>query len=468
MYTITENTLRTGQGFVPSASLRSFAGGFDNWRAEHKKDPLHFVVTEKQPGLQLTVSPKSDLPNPEMYMARKGRYVAATLVKTRHTTPAAIDAVARLLGVDARCISYGGLKDRTAVTSQMIVIEGVSLDHVRRSCFPSEQTLREHGFFLKDARPTDKKLSKGHLEGNRFEILLTVDGKSAAELSEYLQPRVNYLMAEQGNAPKVPNFFGRQRLGRRQNLMGVGREFILNGVNAGVKRFICEAVKENDHPKATEIRMELAKIWEEAEVRAANRGETVAEQFMCFLDMKAVLEAPIGYHKKPVWKMANMYIEHRLVNRILATKSMEQAVTDLRNDLSLSIGAYQGFWFNQVLGAVIDGKVPLSALDRGHNGEPVIPLYFTGDDQSVAFYKQVCPEAIPDKVDPFIKRLFLTNPPGRPGPRRSAFISVKNLEYRVHDGAVSFKFSLPSGSYATNFLAYLFELDQDDLEESNR
>ncbi len=468
---IQDITKTSGQGFVPTASVRNFAGNFEVWPAQHKADPDDFVVQERQPGLQCTVSTASDFASPEALNAGKGHLVAVTLVKYRLTTPAAIEGLAKLLGVTHKDIYAAGLKDRTARSAQMVVIEGVSLEHVRRHCFPDETILREHGFFIKDARLTGKKLGKGHLEGNNFQIKLIIKGKSREELLDYMEPRLEFLMRDHKGkrVPRVPNFFGRQRLGRRQNLLGVGCDLITNGLQAGVKRFICEVVKDNDHPKANELRRQLANLWNEAERIAEEKGQTVAEQFYCFLDMKKLLEAN-GYRGRPAYKMANMFIEYKLVNKILSTKDMEKAVRDLKDDLSLSVGAFQGYWFNQLLGDVNDegAKISVSQLEVDRDGEPVIPLYFPGDERSVAFYRQWCPQAVPDQLDRKVKEIFLSNFNGRPGPRRPAFIFVNDLSYEVHDEVVTFQFSLRSGAYATTFLSYLFQLDTDALEVEDK
>src|ERR1700679_267199 len=103
-------------------------------------------------------------------------------------------------------------------------------------------------------------------------------------------------------------------------------------------------------------------------------------------------------------------------------KSFEEMIKRnraVKDDVSLWVGAYQGYWYNQVLGRVLDGEIPTSALEvceRG--GELLIPLYFPGDAKSVAFYEQVCPEAIPHNIDRVVRKLFLTQFRDRRGPRR--------------------------------------------------
>jgi TruD family tRNA pseudouridine synthase len=458
--------MTTGQGFVPTAAIRKFAGGFDVWSASHKKEPDDFIVQELQPGLRCTVSMESDFSSADALDIGKGKFVAVTLVKFRLTTSAAIEGLAKLLGVPRRNISAAGLKDRTARTAQMVVIEGVALEHVRSHCLASEATLKQCGFFIKDARLTPRKLGKGHLEGNHFQIKLIVAGKSRQELADYIEPRLEYLMRDhQGKrVPRILNPFDRQRLGRRQNLLGVGDEYIKRGLKAGVKRFICEVIECNDHPQANQLRLKLALLWDEAELSASDKGEEVEEQFYSFLDMQRLLEQRV--YGRPLYKVANMFIEYNLISRILATKSIERSVREMKNDISLSIGAYQGYWFNQVLANVNDtgAKISVSNLALDKNGEPVIPLYFAGDQKSVEFYQHWCPQAIPAHLDAKCQEIFLTNLTGLVGPRRPAFVFVNDLSYEVHDQAVTFCFSLRPGSYATIFLQHLFQLDTDSLE----
>ena len=468
MTSIHKDALERGLGFIPIPSMRRYAGDFTLAPAQHKATPEDFIVEEKQPGYQCTVSTESDFPDPDELDRRKGRFVAFTLVTYRMTTSAGCKAVARLLNVDPSLITVAGNKDRTARTAQAAVVEIGDVDLVRRNSFPSEDVLKEQGFFIKDVRRTDSPLGKGRLEGNRFTIKLLVPGMNQQALTEYLEPRLKHILAVHGDGkrPYIPNFFWRQRLGRRQNLLGVGHTLVTEGLEAGVKRFMCEVVEQNDHPLATKLRRQLLPIWQDAERVSAGRNTAVEEQHYAFLDIKRALEKQT-YHGKPSYQPANMFIEHTLATEMAKMRSFEEMVKRnraVRDDMSLWGGAYQGYWFNQVLGGVLDGDIPTSALEVGErDGELLIPLYFPGDEKSVAFYQRVCPEAIPHHIDPVVRKLFLTNFRDRRGPRRPAFITVNDLQYSVHDESVTFKFLLRSGAYATNFLSLLFDLDAEAL-----
>lgn len=237
-------------------------------------------------------------------------------------------------------------------------------------------------------------------------------------------------------------------------------ECVTKGIWAGCKAFLCDVVEENDHPTDTALRRKLRAILEKAEAQANERGETVAEQFYFWMDMKELLEK-VGYDNRPAYRAANMFIEYKLIKEVMKTKCLDKAVRALKDDLSLSIGAWQAYWFNQVLADVNDddSKISIESLGVDQYGEPVIPLYFPGDDRSVAFYKQWCPQAVPPALDRETKEIFLTNKDRRPGPRRPAYIFVNELSYEVHDELVVFSFYLRSGAFATTFLSYLFNLD---------
>lgn len=463
--TIPETTLRRGKGFVPTASMRAYAG-FPVWPAEHKMTPADFTVRERQPGLQCSEAPESDFESREALDNSAGRFVAVTLVKQRKTTPDAVGGVAKLLKIPNGDISAAGLKDRTAITSQMIVIRTNNLEHVRAHCFPKQENLRRYGFFIKDARRYDKMLGKGHLNGNQFQINLRLAGRSKADLEAYLEPRVAYLTRHhQGkHVLRVPNFFGSQRCGQRQNNIYIGWEFITKGLEAGCKAFVCDVVEENDHPRATDLRRKLRAIWEQAENKAAEKGEPLGRQLYCWMDMKELLDK--ANDGRPAYLAANMFIERKLIKALMVHLDFEKAVKSLRDDLSLSIGAWQAYWFNQVLADVNDEskEISISNLEVDRLGEPVIPLFFSGDKQSVAFYERWCPQAIPPAIDEKVKEIFLSNADGRRGPRRPAYIFVNELNYQVQDEAVTFSFYLRSGAFATTFLSYLFNLDGDKDE----
>lgn len=470
---ISSKTARTGVGFVPFEPMRKHAGGFDVTLARHKSEPWHFRVEENHRYGQLTASTKSDFDPAELENSR-GKFIAGTLVKSMLTSSAAARKLAARLGISSQDITLAGNKDRTAVTAQMFVISNpnVKFEDVLRLSEPDERNLREEGFFIKDIRRATKPLRKGYLEGNRFTLKTLHPGMSQADLVAYLDPRLNHLrngLCGDTTSVIMSNFFGYQRLGRRQNLLGVGFDFILRGVEAAAKRFCCEVVEENDHPLATQLRKKLAQLWQQAEEAAVRKGEPVAKQHHDFIEMLRVLEEPEpnprGRFRRPSYEPANMFIEHKLIKKIAKMQNFEEAFLEMRDDVSLWVGAVQGYWFNQALGKLIEGELPQEALERNpRTGENCFPLFFAGDNTSVEWYRRWMPEAIPEYVDPFVFRHFLSNADGSPGPRRPVYVPVGDLTMEPHNESILMRFVLRRGSYATVFLGLLFNLDGKDFE----
>jgi tRNA pseudouridine13 synthase len=111
--------------------------------------------------------------------------------------------VARALARIARCkpmdVGFAGLKDRRAVAIQWFTVpkSGQLLDHWA--------SVREADFEVLEAHAHARKLPRGALAGNRFEIRVREVGATDAELAERIR---------QIERDGVPNYFGPQRFGR--------------------------------------------------------------------------------------------------------------------------------------------------------------------------------------------------------------------------------------------------------------
>lgn len=444
-----ENVKSRGDHFIPT-SVGVYMGERNRIHAAVKRDPRDFIVEEQTTDHhRCSTAPTSDLKD-LFDNGGSGDIVAVTLVKKRLVTPAAIDLLRRMLPSGAR-ITYAGLKDRWAVTSQRITISGVSYDDVVRACMPSNDQLNSEGWYIKDPIRVARMLDIGHLVGNNFNIRVSVKGYSAQQLSRYMELSIAEL--ERGDH-QFPNAFGRQRLGKRQNLFGVGYDFIHYGAEAGIERFITEtSPAENNN--ATDLRRRLAVEWDEAKRSAKATGTCVAQQTEQLERMRRILTERT--HGRPAFESLNMTIEHRIIEQLIRHGDYAKVMRSIYKDFSLWVGAYQGFWFNQVLAGVIEGRVSLEE----QQGEKRIPLIID-EPRAVKFYRRWCPEAIPTQIDPTVGKLFLT-PRNRHqrGPRRPVFVPVRDLSYTCEDEAVVMSFQLRSGAYATTFLSTLFELEGD-------
>lgn len=136
----------------------------------------------------------------------EGEHVFAEIRKDGLTTFDVVGQLAKSLGVPRVDIGYAGMKDARAVTRQTFSIRGVKEDAVMGLRIPGMQVL--------SAERHNNKIRLGHLRANRFEIKIRdVDPTSVTKVAPVLK-----VLEARG----VPNFFGVQRFGRRDNndLMG--------------------------------------------------------------------------------------------------------------------------------------------------------------------------------------------------------------------------------------------------------
>lgn len=411
-------------------------------RAQIKAKPTDFQVEEEQAKLNLlcTVSTASDLP-PHTDFPKTGRSWSVTVVKLQMTTFHVRADLANRLGIDPKQITYGGLKDRWGKTAQRFHIEGVSYSELMANCRPHELVDGRADYFIKDPLPGGKKMRKGDLSGNKFTLRVLLPGMSAAQIEGYLAPMLAHLHA---NDYGFPNAYGHQRLGLRQNTLSVGKTLIEQGPGPAIKLFLTDT-SPNEGPLATQVRGELLELWNEAERQAAEKGESIEQQYMEFDSMRSRLE--------PLRKKCNMTIECDIVEKILTVgyrDGFRAVMAQMKDEFSLWVGAYQSFYFNQMLSRVISGQF----TPKGRS----IPLYID-DPVANRFYRRFLPEAIPSRIDRDVRELFLSARGDGGGPWRQLFIPVKDLKGRYEDEQWFVTFSLRSGSYATTFLGTILDLE---------
>ncbi|MBP8127035.1 MAG: tRNA pseudouridine(13) synthase TruD [Aeromonadaceae bacterium] len=130
-----------------------------------------------------------------------GEHILVYVRKRSENTAWVAGLLAKAAGVQRSAVTWGGLKDRHAVTEQWFGIHVPGKDEPDLSSVESE-TIQ----ILKRSRHS-RKLRTGTLKGNNFRILLR-DLAQSPELDARLAA-----IGEQG----VPNYFGDQRFGRSGN-----------------------------------------------------------------------------------------------------------------------------------------------------------------------------------------------------------------------------------------------------------
>ncbi len=412
-----------------------------------KDRPESFRVQEESfERRKLTVSAGSDGP----VLGGVGENVIVTLVKRDMSTFTAIGELAEELNVPIGNISIAGLKDTCAVTAQRVVIKGVPLAVVARHCRFVPLNGRA-GWFIKDPAPYDRELVPGMLAGNDFAIRVLLPGLKKNQIDTYVDPLLKRL-AEGGM--QMPNLYDRQRLGRRQDGLNVAHLFVTRGVEPAIKRFLLKR-SPLESEGAGLIRTRLTEVWEDAKARALQTGSGIASQSQSFARMAEILtERDCDGRNHVDYGMA---IEFQLVKKVLEKGNFEEAVSELKSLCSLWAATYQSYWFNQVIGHALTGRL---RLKNNNAFGPLVPM-FADDPVARSFYEDNCLEAIPESIDTFVSRMFLTPATAGNCSWRPAFTTVNNLKHNAEDGVWNVKFGLRTGSYATTFLSLLFSIRAD-------
>jgi tRNA pseudouridine13 synthase len=131
--------------------------------------------------------------------AGQGEHLLLTVEKRGMNTAFAAKRIARWAGIPEMGVGYAGLKDRHAVTRQRFSV------HLPKRVAPPLDTLVSDELRVLDSTWHNRKLPRGALKGNRFELRLRDVQGFVADIDARLQA-----IATHG----LPNYFGDQRFGR--------------------------------------------------------------------------------------------------------------------------------------------------------------------------------------------------------------------------------------------------------------
>ncbi len=142
--------------------------------------------------------------------SRVGTHTFFAIRKHNLGTLEAINQIARALHANSRDFGYAGLKDKRAITTQVLSVEGIPPEQVLELTLPAIE--------ISWAERHAHKLRIGHLQGNRFEITLRDVSQAALPVIEKNMLR----LATEG----VPNRFGAQRFGNKHDSHLIGKALL--------------------------------------------------------------------------------------------------------------------------------------------------------------------------------------------------------------------------------------------------
>lgn len=360
-----------------------------------------------------------------------GRHTYLLVEKRGMSTYQMVGRVARALGVATDAVGYAGLKDARAVTRQFISVEGVTPEQAHN--------LQVGGVRVLMVARHRNKLKLGHLAGNRFTVRIRGVEATAIAVAEAVLAE----LSQRG----VPNYFGEQRFGARDNTHRLGWALLHGDADTFVREYL-GSPRPDERPDLQAARA------------LVDRGDYAA----------ALAQWPPGLRD-----------ERRILEALArADGDAGRAIRAVSNDLRrLALSAYQAHLFNRLLAARLDH---LGQIEEGD----VAYIHASGAAFVVRDAAVEQPRADRFEISPsgplFGPKCLLAE--GAPGARERTLLAESGLTleafrlpgikmkgarrpYRVpiEDVAVSWddglvlQFRLPPGSYATEVLREVMKHD---------
>ncbi len=135
----------------------------------------------------------------------EGEHLLLTVQKRGMNTAFCAERIAKWAGIDARDVSFAGMKDRHALTTQRFSVR------LPKKTAPDVSLLNSNDCTVLDAQWHSRKLARGALAGNRFTLTLRELQCQFDVLEKALQ-----IVQREG----LPNYFGEQRFGMEQANVG--------------------------------------------------------------------------------------------------------------------------------------------------------------------------------------------------------------------------------------------------------
>ncbi|MDD4128783.1 MAG: tRNA pseudouridine(13) synthase TruD [Candidatus ainarchaeum sp.] len=172
-------------------------------------------------------------------------YLLLEMEKINYDTNTALAFLARGLNISKKRMGYAGLKDKRAITCQQISFY-----------LPNEELIKKFGvkgIELRNPKWSKKRTELGDLAGNEFTITIRGIEQSEEEITKIIKEFSIEL--EKG----VPNFFGNQRFGgKRMITHRVGKLMLKNKFEEAVMLYLTETYAE-EKIELKNARINLAK-----------------------------------------------------------------------------------------------------------------------------------------------------------------------------------------------------------------
>lgn len=418
--------------------MELYSTGFPGIGGKLKTRFEDFVVEEITADRKvLRVQPWPETRETPIVEGKKDRFVTFTLQKMGLSTMSVTNILAASLKVPRDHVTYAGLKDRRAITSQSMSAPARATEAL--------SVLDLSRISIRDVHYTRHPVQIGDLWGNRFTILLrkiNTDCESALEVS-----------SELGEKPLL-NYFGVQRFGiTRPNTHLVGKALIKRNYEEAVRSMLT-TTSEYEPEELTNIRLKLS------------------ENLTPTDEMIESLPEDMGYEKTVMKEL----LKHQ--------GDFERAINKIPpRVLTLHVHSFQSYLFNRTLSKRVKLGMSVSSpevgdflikLDETHSGrdtwlyvtESTLPdrqLQVESGEYGLALpilgYSTRLPPVKQTEIakevlrEEEVKLTDFRNPNIKaldsPGGLHLASIAIPDLETSCTDDGLLMRFSLRKGSYAT-------------------
>jgi len=367
----------------------------------------------------------------------EGEHIFAEIQKINLTTFDAINRIADALKISSRAIGYAGLKDARAITRQVFSIPGATEAAVMGLKFP--------GLSILWAARHNNKLRLGHLRANRFAIKIR-------DVNPTDVIKLRPVLAELQRAG-MPNYFGEQRFGRRNDNDRLGAAYVRADHKALLSLLLGTPKPEVDDSQ-------------EAAARAAFDRHELEESMR-------------------LWpRRAGM--ERRILHRLIKTHRPSAAVWAIDEKLRrLWVSALQSRVFNEIasrriesLGTLIDGDFAMKhengagfLVENAAQEQPRADAFEISPTGPLIGFRVTLPRDEPLRIE---QEVFLSYDLKPEDFKRTGQLRVKGdrrplrvqpTDVDVAAGVDEFgphitvAFTLPAGSFATILLRELMKSD---------
>jgi len=376
-----------------------------------KQRPEDFIVEELT-----TVRPEG-----------KGPFALYRLEKVGMGTPEAVQAVCRKWKLRLRDVSYGGLKDRHAWTTQFLTIFRGPRRHMKQS-----------SLHLQYLGQLNEAFGPGQVSGNRFQVTLRDLSSTAIEacLSGFQEA------ARFG----VPNYFDDQRFGSvGPNRQFIARRLIEGDYERALKLALAEPYESDSAARKEEKRL-LREIWGNwaslsQKLRKGESSKVVAH----LQDYPGDYRGAFALLRPDLKSLYLAAFQSYLWNKMLARWLEEQCRPDQLLTLKLQLGSVPAYrritneqyqQFTRVTLPLPSARLHLAADDPLR---PIIDAVMREEDLELSQMK------IKHLREPFFSkgdRAALFTP-------TEAKVQIAEDERHEDRQKVTLKFTLPRGCYAT-------------------